>query len=407
MAHTSLRTVVVDSDPESRALLRGLLATNRSTVIVAEFADTAEALVEAHARHPDLMIVELPHRGEAVEFERSVELVTELSEALPDTAIFATAPSVSADFVIRIIRAGAVEFLSRPIERADVTAAIEKLGRFRRGSARETHSGRITSVFAAKGGLGVTTVATNLSVCLAEAKPGKVVLVDLDSRQSDITTFLNLRPTYSVIDAFENVGRMDESFLRGLLTKHGGNLWVLPGPSRMERIQLGAEPVRVGLDIMRTYFDHLVLDLRHDLDPGTAAALEASDTILFLTGPDVASVRSSGAALAAFRQLGLSMEKVRLVLMRDETGEDVTAKQVREALAIPVFWKIPNDYATAVSSINAGKPFLTGAPRSRLARSIQQLGDWLAQTPERKSSKDKKSFSLKRLMWSPKGSLGA
>jgi pilus assembly protein CpaE len=406
MAPTSLRTVVVDSDPESRALLRGLLATNRSTVIVAEFADIAEALVEVNVRRPDLMIVELPHRGDAVEFERSTQLVTELSEALPDTAIFATAPSVSADFVIRVIRAGAVEFLSRPIERADVTAAIEKLGRFRRGSPREAHSGRITSVFAAKGGLGVTTVATNLSVCLAGAKPGKVLLVDLDSRQSDITTFLNLRPTYSVIDAFENVGRMDESFLRGLLTKHDG-LWVLPGPSRMERIQLGAEPVRVGLDIMRTYFDDLVLDLRHDLDPGTVAALEASDTVLFLTGPDVASVRSSGAALAAFRQLGLTMDKVRLVLMRDETGEDVTIKQVREALAIPVFWKIPNDYATAVSSINAGKPFLTAAPRSRLARSIQQLGDWLAQTPERKSAKDKTSFSLKRLMWSPKGSPGA
>ena len=399
-----LRTIIVDADAESRATLRSVLASNRATMFVAEFTDITEALVEGPARRPDLLIVQLPQQGDLVDPDRAERAVDELTKAMPDAALFATAPPVSADFVIRVIRAGAVEFLTRPVERAHVLAALDKIAR-RRGSTVRGRTGKITSIFSAKGGLGVTTMATNLAVCLATAKTSNnVLLIDMDSRQSDVSTFLNLRPTYSVLDAFENIGRMDESFLRGLLSKHNSGAWVLPGPSRMERIQLGAEPVRIGLEIMRSYFDQVVLDLRHDLDPGTVAALELSDSILFLTGLDVAAVRAGRAALAALRGLGINMSKVKVVVMREDTGEEVTAKHVKDALDAPVFWKIPNDYVSVVAAINAGDPVVTAAPRSRVARSIQALGEWVAQASvETKGQQKKTAFSLKRLMWNPKG----
>jgi len=398
-----LRTIIVDSDGESRATLRSILAANRATMFVAEFSDIAEALVEGPARRPDLMIVQLPQHGDVVDPDRAERAIDDLSKALPECVLFATAPPVSADFVIRVIRAGAVEFLTRPVERAHVLAALDKMAR-RRGTSSHTRTGKITSVFSAKGGLGVTTMATNLSVCLATGKAGaNVLLIDMDSRQSDVSTFLNLRPTYSVLDAFENIGRMDESFLRGLLSKHASGVSVLPGPSRMERIQLGAEPVRIGLEIMRSYFDHVVLDLRHDLDPGTVAALELSDSILFLTGLDVAAVRAGRAALAAFRSLGINMQKVKVVVMREDTGEEVTAKHVKEALDATVFWKIPNDYVSVVASINSGDPVVTASPRSKVARSIRSLGEWVGQVSVDTKAQSRKPFSLKRLMWNPKG----
>jgi pilus assembly protein CpaE len=394
---SALRTIIVDADPESRATLRGVLTSNRGTMFVAEFADISEALTDAPAREADLIIVQLPRRGDGVDIEGAERAIDDLSKALPEAAIFATAPPVSAEVVIRVIRAGAVEFLTRPLERADVLAAIDKIVR-RRGAAARGRGGKITAVFSAKGGLGVTTIATNLAVCLANAKTNNnVLLVDLDSRQSDVSTFLNLRPTYSVLDAFENIGRMDESFLRGLLSKHSSGVWVLPGPSRMERIQLGAEPVRIGLELMRSYFDHVVLDLRHDLDNGTVAALEIADTILFLTGLDVAAVRAARAALAAYRTLGISMQKVKVIVMREDTGEEVTAKHVKEALEAPVFWKIPNDYVSVVAAINSGDPVVISAPRSSVARSLRALGDWLGQV-QGDAKSQQKGFSLKRFM---------
>ena len=399
-----LRTVLIDSDGESLASLRRMLATTASAVIVGEFGSVAEALVEAPVRRPDLVVVEIPARQVAEGPESASRLVSELTKALPDAAVFTTAADVSADFVLRVMRAGAVEFLTRPVERADLVSALEKLTRFRRGggAGSDRKPGRVTAVFSTKGGVGVTTLATNVAVCLAQ-RGTTTLLVDLDTRQSDVATFLNLRGSYSVLDAFENVGRMDESFLRGLLTRHSSGLWVLPGPSRIERIQLGADPVRVGIEIMRSHFDHVIVDLRHDLDGGTVAALEAADTILVLTSLDVPSVRSTAAGVAGLRQLGISAQRVRVVVTRDETSDEVTTKHVRDALDMPVFWKVPNDYQANVSSINAGEPVVTASPRSKLARSFAQLAEWVAQARGGgTAAPDKRSFSLRRLVWNPK-----
>jgi pilus assembly protein CpaE len=402
-----LRTLLVDDDPESLTTLRRVLAGSPATIIVGEFPDVGQALVEGPARHPDLLILEIPRHVVTQGPDAATSIIERVSQALPNTAILATGPTMPADVVIRLIRAGAVEYLTRPVDRADILAALDKLARFHRGSAPERRLGRMTSIFATKGGAGVTTVATNLAVALAHAGNGNVLLVDVDSRQSDVATFLNIRATYSVLDAFENVGRMDESFLRGLLVRHGSGLWVLPGPQRMERIQFGAEPVRIGLEIMRSYFDHLVLDLRHDLDPGTVTALELSDVILFIVNLDVPSIRSAVAGLAAVRQLGISQQRLKLVLMRGDTATEMTVKQARDALDMPVFWSVPNDYQAVMSSINTGNPVVLSSPRAKSARSFRQLSEWVGQqqTPAARR-RDKRGFSLKRLVWTPKGSAG-
>ena len=401
-----LRTILVDDDPESLTTLRRVLAGSPATVIVGEFPDVDQALLEGPARNPDLLILEIPLHVATQGADAATSMIERASEVLPNTAILATGTALPADVVIRLIRAGAVEYLTRPLDRGDILAALDKLARFHRGSAPERRLGRMTSVFSTKGGLGVTTLASNLAVALAHAGNANTLLVDLDSRPSDAATFLNLRATYSVLDAFENVGRMDESFLRGLLVRHASGLWVLPGPQRMERIQFGAEPVRIGLEIMRSYFDHLILDLRHDLDPGTVTALELSDVILFITSLDVPSIRSAVAGLAAFRHLGISQQRLKLVLMRGDTATDMTVKQARDALDMPVFWSVPNDYQAVMSSINAGNPVVLSAPRSKSAKSLRQLSEWVGQHKPAAGRHDKRGFSLKRLVWTPKGSAG-
>jgi len=330
-------------------------------------------------------------------------MVEALARTFPEAAVFVTGPSVSADFVIEVIRAGAVEFLRRPVQEGDLASALEKLLRIRRPTLPAARPGRITSVFSTKGGLGVTTVATNLAVCLAERAPGRTILIDLDTRQSDVATFLNLRPTYSIVDALENPDRLDASFLQGLVVRHASGLVVLPGPTRIERGQLVAEQVQVVLEIIRSHFDHVVLDLRHDLDPGTIAALEASDTVFFLTSLTVSALRSAAAGLAAFRHLGLNPQRVKVVIMREGTGEDVTLKHAHETLGVPIHWRTPSDYSTVVSAINSGEPVVTAAPRSKIARNLRELAGGLFPRPGAARPAAGRSAALTRLIWTTKG----
>lgn len=391
-----LRTVIIDSDEHCRVAIRRMLAGIQSIVVVAEYPDISQALLTVSAHRADAVLVEVGGDTTAIE---------SLVRAVPDAAVLAMGPVTSADFVIRAIRAGALEFLRRPVERPDLVGALDKLVRVRRGGLPQRRPARVTSVFATKGGLGATTLAVNLAVCLVERAEGQVLLVELHTRPSDVATFLDLRPTYSVRDALENIARLDESFLQGLLSRHDSGLLVLSGPLRPDGARLDAEQVQAMIEILRSHFDHIVLDLRHDFDPGTIAGLEASDTVLFLTGPNIAALRSSAAGLSAFRHLGVDSRKVRVVLMREDTGNDVTLRDARQALEAPIFWRVPSDYAVVVSAIDHGRPVIKASPRSRVAVSLRRLCEAVGTDGAMEPTTSKRA-SLLRLAWSPKGSAG-
>jgi len=395
----TFRTIIVT---DSASPLKGLLASSSVTLVVGEFKRLSQAMQEGPSRRPDLVIADLPEDRAGGPDGPPARMVEALARTFPEAAVFVTGPSVSADFVIEVIRAGAVEFLRRPVQGADLASALEKLLRIRRPTQPSARPARITSVFSTKGGLGVTTVATNLAVCLAERAAGRTILIDLDTRQSDVATFLNLRPTYSVVDALENPDRLDASFLQGLVVRHASGLVVLPGPTRVERGQLVAEQVKVMLEIIRSHFDHVILDLRHDLDPGTIAALEASDTVLFLTSLTVSALRSGAAGLAAFRHLGLNPQRVKVVIMREGTGEDVTLKHAHETLGVPIHWRTPSDYPTVVSAINNGEPVVTASPRSKIARNLRELAGGLFPKPGAARPAAGRSAALTRLIWNTK-----
>src|SRR5438128_348969 len=271
-----LKTVIVDSDAQTRGALRHMLAQLQSVVVVAEYADAAEAVRRVGAQRPDVVIVEIRDEGTG----RPTAGIEGLARTLPEAAIVATGPVTSADLVLQVMRAGALEYLGRPVDQQALFGAFAKLGRVRGGVALERRTARVTSVFCTKGGLGATTLAINLALALADQGRERTLLVELDTRPSDVATFLDLRPTYSILDAVDNLDRMDEEFLQGFLLKHDSGLSVLPAPVRLERSRVDVERIPALLEVLRLHFDQIVVDLRHDWDPMTVAGLEASDTIL-------------------------------------------------------------------------------------------------------------------------------
>src|SRR5262245_34858612 len=228
-----LRAVVVDSDPDTRATVRRMLSGMSAVAVVGEYTDASEAALQAPAGRPDVIIVEVSGDSDTG-YAESTASVARLARRLPDTALLATAANGSPEFVLQILRAGALELVRRPIESRELLAALDKVARLR-GRPVQRQSGRVTAVFSTKGGLGATTLAVNLAVCLTEHSAVKsALLVELDTGPSDVVTLLDLQPRYSIVDALENVDRMDDSLLQGFMTKHGSGLCILPAPSRID-----------------------------------------------------------------------------------------------------------------------------------------------------------------------------
>jgi pilus assembly protein CpaE len=388
-----VRVLVMDSDATSRHQLRHYVDGLQQLVVVAETRNPGEA-IEAAKRGADIAVIEVVEGpGET----HCLDCINHLLRLAPGISVIASGSGDSADLVIRAVRAGAVEFLRRPISKDEFAVAIEKIRRFRTApSNSDGKIGRVISVYAIKGGLGVTTLATNLAASLAKSAPDAVIAIDLDLRQGAISTLLNLHPTYSAVDAFGQSGRLDEAFLRGLLVRHASGLHVLAAPPAIERSHFSPEQMREGLEVIRSHFACVVLDLAHDLDPGTISALEESDDVLYMVGLSVPAVRVAAAGLQAMKHLGIDQRKLKVVVSRADAREEVSLRQAREALGVPVFWRVPNDYPTVLSSINEGTPFVLSSPRSEIARNIRQLGEKLSQGLEPRNKAKAEATSLLR-----------
>ena len=392
-----LRVLVMDTDASCRRQLRQHLDCLQQVIVVGEAHNPAE-VIEAAKPGVDVAIIEVPAGpGET----QALDCITHLLRRVPGISVMASGPGDSAELVIRAVRTGAVEFLRRPVAKDELAAAMDKILRMRLGpSGAERKAGKIVSVYATKGGLGVTTLVVNLAACLAQKAPDTVVAVDLDLRQGGVSTLLNLHPGYSAVDAFGQTSRLDEAFLRGLLARHESGLHVLAAPAEVERSRFTPEQVREGVEVIRTHFAHVILDLPHDLDPGTIAALEESDEVLYLVALNVPALRGASAGILALRHLGIDTRKVKIVVSRADAREEVSLKQAREALQLPVFWRIPNDYPTVLSSINEGAPFVLSSPKTEIAKSVRQLSENVSRAlvPKAQPKREEATSLLRRVL---------
>src|SRR5207237_3473093 len=111
--------------------------------------------------------------------------------------------------------------------------------------SKPAKSSHMTAVFSPSGGVGVTTLAISLAMVLAENATKRVLLLELDTRPSDVMTFLDIRPPYSVADALHNIDRLDESFIQVLVVKYDNGLFVLTAPHGVEPAPLDGNRVQM------------------------------------------------------------------------------------------------------------------------------------------------------------------
>jgi pilus assembly protein CpaE len=268
-----------------------------------------------HKYRPMITIMEI-----GSDLESAIEKIKTIVDRFPVTNIFATSKDNSSDAILRVIRAGASEYLLRPVSEEDLLSAIQKVGRIWIAKpAADSEKGRIFSVFSPKGGVGTTTIATNLAVSIHEATGKPTLLVDLDLDAGDCTTFLDMKTAYSITDATVNIARLDESFLNGVISKHKTGIYVL---------------------------------------------------VFILTLPGINHVQRY---LRYFNDKDIKSDTVKLIVNRYQKRGDIKLEDAERILNHPIFCSIVNDYDTAISSMNKGEPVSVYKRKSPLNTGIEAL----------------------------------
>jgi pilus assembly protein CpaE len=364
--------VLVDADGAVRRALRNQLGQMKNIQLVSEWKQIEQAFASLQKIKPDILILELPKDPtNALKWTERIKL------ELPDTAIFVSSAVKTPELIISAMRAGAQEFLSRPIDPDEFKRATDRVTTTKgKIKAQAPQRGRIISVFSKKGGLGVTTLAVNLGVALSQGGEKKAALIDLDLQLGDVTSFLNLSPEYSIADVCDKNGGVDDVKLQSCLTRHESGLFVLSEPKNpVESENISSSQINQILTILRSMFSHVIVDTPHMLDSKTLEAFELSDNIILMVVPDLSSIRAAKKTLGIFRDLGYVRDRVRVIVNRVSKKDAIRADQIEKALDYPVSWVIPNNYPAAIEAINSGVPLVNHKGDSNVAKSILDLAN--------------------------------
>jgi pilus assembly protein CpaE len=367
-----LSVMVIDADKSVRKILRDQLNQMDSVRLVSEWKQMEPASGVLQGIKPDLLILELPE-----ESERALKWIERTKLELPHTAIFVSSAVKTPELVISAMRAGAQEFLGRPIDLKELRNAVEKVLRTKgQATAQAPARGRIISVFSKKGGLGVTTLAVNLAVALSQAGEKKAALIDLDLQLGDVASFLNLSPNYNILDSCTEDGGVDAIKLQSCLSRHESGVYVLPEPRNpADSDNVSSSQINQILRHLRSMFSYVIVDTPHMLDARTLDAFELSDNIIVVVVPNVSSIRAAKRALGVLQELGYARDKVRVVANRVSKRDPIKVDQVEKALHYPVSWVVPNNYPVVIDAINSGVPLVNHKGSSNVSKSIMELAN--------------------------------
>lgn len=368
--------IIIDSNDESREETLDLMANFPDIEVINEFDNLLTGFEGAMREKPNIVFIDLSDN-----VDLGIETIEKITYKNNYSVIFVCSSNINTEIVLRSMRAGAREFLTKPVMFEDLNSAIKKVKIFV-DSNEGSSTGQIISVFSNKGGIGKTTIATNLALKLTEITDKRVCLVDLNLQLGDVSTFLDINPSFDISYVVTHLSRIDESFLLSSLEKYKDKeLYILADPPNVEQAEeISSEDITSILSILKDMFAYVVVDTSSSFDIKTLSCLDISDSILLVSMVNLPSIRNCQRCMELFQRLEYRKEKIKLVVNRHIEDDEITVDDVEDALGHEVYWKIPNSYFSVMSAINKGVPVSSVAPNSVIDDSFTDLAAKLSDT---------------------------
>ncbi len=345
----------------------------------------------------DVIIIDLDS-----DTEFALDLVDSISLKDAVTVMVYSANS-DPDRVVRCLRAGAREYLTAPFEEHAIAEALVRASSalHPKGGARRTKPGRLLVVLGAKGGSGVTTIASSLSIALAQDTSESTLLIDLALPVGDAALNLGIAAEYSTDDALVNMERMEAGFLRQLLVKHQSGLSLLAAPGKVPEVEATNESIDKLISVARQEFDNVLVDAGSRIDLMETSLFKEADTIFLVTQAGISELRNSNRIISRFFADDCPTLEV-IVNRYGSSALGVTEEVINKAIGRRVRWKLPDDYAAAREMQNTTSAFAESD--SAISRMILEMAGSITgrAVPEEKkrgfSSRSYKTQTEKKLM---------
>ena len=374
-----IAVALLTEDREQTAVLeRQIEATHVARIVFSQIGfpvgTTDPVLRQIQDRHAEVVIVDLSPENP----QRAIHAIELVQATTSEIAIFAVGEMRNPVHIVSAMRAGAGEFVDRA---GGPDALLEAFSRFtgnrtkRRGGAGRA---RVFTVINAKGGAGATTVSVNLATVLQQ-RHGPTILVDF-APIGHAALHLDAKPSFGVLDALQNLHRMDAVLLEGLITTTRDGLHLLAGPPQPYAMGATAVELTHLFDLLVGRYRYVVVDCSGRLDNTMRLLSDLSNVVLMIAQIDVVSLWSAG-RIRSFLEAGANRNSLRLVLNRYKKIPGFREDDIEKATNCKIISKLPNDYQLTASAIDKGVP-IASKDNSELARAFHALANLLVEGKE-------------------------
>lgn len=367
-----INTIIISKLDERREFLKKLLEETDIKVISDIRGGTA-ALDRIENISPELVIMTFDEHDTDV-----LNIAERIYLGRPQCIIIFLVERMSTDILQKAMSAGVRNVTIFPENGYDFSEWLKTIynnEKMRNKSMGEMKSiswmSKVITVFGAKGGIGKTTIAVNLAAKLAENNK-KVALLDFDIEFGEISVYLNLDIKDTLSELITEKSEFDIDTIRSYMNVHSSGVHVLCAPKSPEYSEgINANQIEKLMNILRTYYDYVIIDTPASFNDITLTAIEGSVMVVFVTGFDISILRNSKLSMNLLEGLQ-QKEKIKIVVNRDVEGY-ITAKDVERILGKSIWCRIPSDYNTAVSALNKGIPIVIGSPKTRISFALDEL----------------------------------
>lgn len=355
--------------------LIGRLRELKLRVSTLEF-ETLSQTLPAGVKGPDAFVVDIrSYRGLPPQ-------LAQLRRQFPLSGLVIIAKALEPTLMLEAMRMGANEWVVEPLLVEELLAAIQRVAR----PAAKPQIGRIFAVIGSKGGIGTTTVAVNLATSLRTVSNEPTLLIDLHLSHGDAAVFLGVEPRFSVVDALENVHRLDDAYFKGLVTHTKAEVDLLASSNHLLTHAFDSSRIKSLLDFATTNYRYVVLDCPRN-DATMLEAIDAASQIIVLANQELTTLRTASRIVNNLRQR-CGSERIKLAISRLDPQAEIGQPDVERVLGGPVKYVFPNDYRTSLNAITRGEPLVL-QNHSKLAGSLDSLAHELSGIEKRKPSESK------------------
>jgi pilus assembly protein CpaE len=368
------KVIIIDQDPSSRAETQRMLALAGFAVMgAAGFG--MEAITLAKEADPQIIVAALEEP-----IARSFQTIESVADVLPTVPIIAYSTIGDPNTIRKAMQIGIKDYLVMPLKEEDLSRSIftvlaqdERRQQRLTGEVEAQGFGTVLTIFGAKGGIGKTTIATNVAAALVQKTGQSVVLVDLDTRFGDVAILMDVPADHSIADLAMPDDQIDREAVQSCLFNHSSGVTILPAPIRPSEWQsIHPGHIEKTVAVLAATHDYVVLDTPGTFNDIVSRALEMSTIVLLIATMDLASLKDTILALEMLRSWSFPAEKVKVVVNHTNESHTDARVDIRRILGKDVFWSIPYDRNISQAT-QLGMPIVVAKPKSKASESFTEL----------------------------------